>query len=144
MTSANSSAIPTLSVTATRRIDAMCDTVEDALKTGREYRLEDCLATVQDSLHSALLRQLLLMEWEYRHQRDERIDMADYFVRFPEHDSVIREASKEHTLEMESRRGEAVDSQSSTSELSAQAKQDWEAQGYVIQGRLGRGGMGAV
>jgi hypothetical protein len=63
MTSAISHTIPLVSATTARQIDAMCDTVEDSLKAGHAYQLEDCLAAFEEASRPALLRQILLMEW---------------------------------------------------------------------------------
>jgi hypothetical protein len=126
------------SVATVRRIDVICDRVEEALQAGQPWRLEDYLAAVDESEQATLLRQLLLLEWDYRQQQGEPIDLSDYLTRFPQHSTLIRDTSEEHTLELESL------SESSPAKPTFPSTPDWSEQGYLIVGQLGRGGMSTV
>ena len=67
-----------------RQIDAVCATFEAALRSGSPASIESQLKGTAGSLHRALFRELLAMELEWRVQRDESPDVADYNDRFPD------------------------------------------------------------
>jgi WD40 repeat protein/serine/threonine protein kinase len=144
MSSAPSKELSSQAIAAVRRIDAICDRLEEALQTGRPWRLEDFLATVEELEQPALLRQLLLLEWDYRQQRGDRVDVMDYLARFPAHSTLIRETSEEHTLELEAESKSPTAPEPPASLLSSRATQDWSERGYLIVSLLGRGGMSTV
>jgi hypothetical protein len=66
------------------RIDECCDEFEAALSAGAEARIEDFLRRMTtDNERSALLKELVPLEIEYRRRRGERLDLAEYPRRFP-------------------------------------------------------------
>src|SRR5262249_35816454 len=58
--------LPPLSPAEARQIDQTCDRFEAAWKAGQRPHPEEYLVTAGGSARSALLRQLLLLDWDYR------------------------------------------------------------------------------
>ena len=72
-----------LSAAAARQIDQVCDQFEAAWQAGQRPRVEAYLGRVEEPLRPALLRPLLLLEWEYRLGAGEQPQTAEYEARFP-------------------------------------------------------------
>ena len=66
-----------------RRLDRACNHFEDAWKAGRP-RIEDHLGGWEEPEHSALLRELVLLDVDYRRRAGEACHAGDYLGRFPE------------------------------------------------------------
>jgi serine/threonine-protein kinase len=107
MSSAHSSEISTISVAAARQIDAACDRWEKAWLAGRPDRSQDYLSNCEEALRPVLLRQLLLLEWEYRHQLGESVNLAKYINVFPEYSTLIQDLIAEHAVAMATSAGPA-------------------------------------
>src|SRR5262245_34001605 len=138
MSSAASLDISALSVAAARRIDAACDRLEAALRARQPCRWEELLQSVAVDEQPALLRQLLLVQWEYRQEQSGPPDLTEYLARFPEHATLIRQAGEEHTIET------AAVNPCRPPGLGATEHRQWEDRGYQIVCQLGQGGMGTV
>ncbi|MCR9297124.1 MAG: hypothetical protein NXI32_30860, partial [bacterium] len=54
-----------LSTDAARRIDAICDRFEQQLQEGEAVNLSSYLEPLAEDLRPALLRQLLLLQWDH-------------------------------------------------------------------------------
>jgi WD40 repeat protein/serine/threonine protein kinase len=143
-------ALSSLPILAVRQIDEVCDCFEAAVQTGEQPRLEDYLAAVQEPLKPALLRQLLLLEWEYRSRRGDPLHVDNYLARLPAYSDLIHKTSVEHSAETV---GGPVGINSATLASGSDitdtlhgiaATPDWKDRGYVIVGQLGRGAMGTV
>src|SRR5262245_21274409 len=72
-----------LGPTPARLIDQLCDEYEARLHAGQSPRIEDYLLKVSEADHSALLRELVPLEVEYRRRRDEQPTLAEFEQRFP-------------------------------------------------------------
>ena len=72
-----------VSPTEARQIDSTCDSFEAAWKTGDRPNPADFSKPITESARSALLRQLLLLDWEYRRRAGDDPRSADYRGRFP-------------------------------------------------------------
>jgi WD40 repeat protein/predicted Ser/Thr protein kinase len=72
-----------------RRLDQICDRFEAAWKAGRRPRLERYLGKLPSAAQAELLRELLILELEYRDQKGEKPLRQEYAVRFPEHAELI-------------------------------------------------------
>lgn len=72
-----------------RRIDAICDRFEAALKSGSTPRIETFLEVAEKSLRDTLLRELLALELAYRIRRGDSVDVDEYRSRFPGHSQMI-------------------------------------------------------
>jgi tetratricopeptide (TPR) repeat protein len=89
---------PALSLESLRRIDLVCGRFEEAWQSGAPSSLEEGLAGAPAAglEQSALLRELLALELEYRLRRGEELAIEPYLQRFPAHalliDLVFREA----------------------------------------------------
>src|SRR5262245_57653990 len=93
----------TLSPGEARRIDQTCDEFEAAWKSGRRPNPEEFLGGPDEPHRSALLRQLLLVDWDYRlHAGDD--PRADFEVRCPNDAAIIEDASRAMAESAESTR----------------------------------------
>jgi serine/threonine-protein kinase len=74
----------TLPVEIARRVDEVCDRFEKAWKAGARPRIEDYVTQAGDPDDAFyLLRELLLVELDYRHGAGERLRLTEYQARFP-------------------------------------------------------------
>jgi O-acetyl-ADP-ribose deacetylase (regulator of RNase III)/tRNA A-37 threonylcarbamoyl transferase component Bud32 len=80
---------PSLLPSADYRIDAVCQSFEEAWKAGQRPRLEDYLGSAEGPERRALLRELLSLEWEYRTRIGEQPTAEEYRTRFPDAVGVI-------------------------------------------------------
>lgn len=55
---------PQLPAALRQRIDALCDAFETAWRAGHAPRIEDRLDQIEEPARPALLKELLLVEWE--------------------------------------------------------------------------------
>lgn len=77
------------------RLGAICDPFDEAWKTGQRPRMEDYLASVPASERTAVLRELLAMELEWRHRQGEQPEAEEYEKRFPDDLLVIAAAFRQ-------------------------------------------------
>ena len=88
--------VPTaLSSAAARQIDRACDRFEAAWKAGRRPDPAEALDGATEPIRSALLRQILLLDWDYRYRNGERPEASDYRSRFPADAAVIAGLAEE-------------------------------------------------
>src|SRR5262249_46843914 len=83
-----------LSPAEARRIDQACDRFEAAWKAEQRPRLEDYLAACGGPQRSALLGQLLLLDWEYRRRAGDD-PRSEYLTRFPGDSTLIEAVGQE-------------------------------------------------
>jgi len=74
-----------------QRIDTLCDAFEAAGRAGQKPRIEDHLERIEPAGRPALLKELLLVEWELLEERGTSFEAEEYVVRFPEHKPAVRE-----------------------------------------------------
>lgn len=84
-----------LTAAGARNIDQACDRFEKAWKAGKRPRLEEFLGAVGEPERAALLRQLLLLDWEYRRCAGDEPRASDYQTRLPDHATLIEEVGRE-------------------------------------------------
>ena len=81
-----------LSLSAWRDVDEICDRFESACRTGERLRVEQFLQPVEGSARVRLLRELILLEIEYRRIAGESPAQAEYTARFPNDPDAVRQA----------------------------------------------------
>jgi WD40 repeat protein len=117
-----------LPVDERRLIDRICTRFEAKWKQGLSPCLEDELPEVAATLRPQLLRELLLIDLEYRRRGGDMVMPDDYANRFPEHTDLITEVCQSLAVRTG---GPGV------GKLPA-------IPGYQVLRELGRGGMGTV
>src|SRR5262249_55451118 len=126
------------------RIDEVCDRFEDVWKTGQRPRIEEFLADVPEPERPLLLRELLLLELEYRYQGGETLVLEDYAGRFPEYADFVcviitKQQAGEHSQETAS-----FECQASTGPQGKRQKEMDQPERlgrYRVTGKLGEGGF---
>jgi WD40 repeat protein len=127
-----------LSLSADWRIEAVCSRFEKAWKSGEPPRLEDYLGDAEGAERRALLRELLLLELDYRARNGEKPTVEEYCARFAEAAELIE------TLLPSAPTPDEEGTASEGTPRSTAPAADVEIPGYEILGELGRGGMGVV
>jgi tetratricopeptide (TPR) repeat protein len=84
-----------LSPAEVRQIDQTCDRFEEAWKARQRPDLQEYLGAAVGPVRSALLRQLLLLDWDYRRRAGDEPDADDYHRRFPGDRAVVEEVRRE-------------------------------------------------
>ena len=134
------------------RIDAACDRFEAAWRAGER---PDVLAYLADlpadgPAHAALLRELLIVDCEFRRAAGEDPDGLDYRARFPEHADAVSAALASSVVELalvasgSSSRDPTLGPPSPRQVLGPSALAALRSAGYEVGEELGRGGMGVV
>jgi serine/threonine protein kinase/tetratricopeptide (TPR) repeat protein len=142
---------PRLSPAEARQIDQACDRFEAAWKAGQRPRPEEYLAPASEPARSALLRQLLILDWDYRRRAGEHPCPSDYHALFPG-DAALIEAARQAMAE--SRPGARTSDPADPQEANRQAPTGppepfQEGPGtrvgpYKLLQQIGEGGMGTV
>jgi len=86
------------------RIDKLADQFEKDWKAGGRPRIDDYLNRAGDLDHSALLRELIVLEWDLWLEAGQQPKLSDYLEQFPDDESIVREA----VAFVEARRGEGL------------------------------------
>src|SRR5262245_6949715 len=81
--------MPDLPIAAERHIDDVCVRFESALQAETPATIEEYLGDAAEPVRSALLRELLRLEIEYRIKRGEQPTVDEYRVRFPAHATSV-------------------------------------------------------
>ena len=74
------------------RLDEVCNRFEACWTSGQRPRIEDYLGAAEEPDRWELLRELLLLDLEYRIQSGDHPSAAEYQARFPEEAELIEEA----------------------------------------------------
>jgi len=90
--------LPCLSSAEARRIDQICDRFEAAWKAGPRPMLEEYLSAAGEPERSVLLRQLLLLDWDFRRRAGDRPAGGDYLARFPGEQALIDAVGREMSV----------------------------------------------
>src|SRR5262245_14500359 len=146
--------LPPLSPAEARQIDQTCDRFESAWKAGLRPLPEDYLGAAGEPARSALLRQLLLLDWDYRLQAGEQPQAGEYEARFPTDPALIERVRREMTAPPDStwmRSGGAadggggtVDGEEGPPSAPHQPPSTSPAARYDLVREVGQGGIGVV
>src|ERR1700722_13497878 len=129
-----------LDVADKRRVNEICESFEEALQRGLAAQAEEHLGTTAEPLRSLLLRELLLLECEYRLRQPDPVSEQELVQRLPGRESLIRAVLTEARANALSHTSVSPHSASL-----AQATAWLEAtKRFRIQGVLGQGGFGLV
>jgi tRNA A-37 threonylcarbamoyl transferase component Bud32 len=141
-----------LSPSEVRQVERACDRFEAAWQAGHQPRPEEYLDAAEDQARCALLRQLLLLDWDYRRRAGERPDSGDYLPRFPGDESVIEEVRCEIAQSSVTTRGAADGSDAASTDWSfvvgprqvEGGVRDTTPGKYDLVQEVGHGGIGVV
>ncbi|HEY1376907.1 MAG TPA: tetratricopeptide repeat protein [Gemmataceae bacterium] len=139
---------PSLSAAEARQIDRACDQFEAAWKSGRRPDPATFLAGAAGPIRSALLRQLLLLDWDYRRRAGDEPHAGDYLPQFPGDRAVVESVGDEMSAAADSTRervtADARDTPWSGEPAAAGDQPDAGPARYELLGEVGHGGIGVV
>ncbi len=142
----------TLSLDAARRIDQRCAQFEARLRQGEQPAIEGFLDLPSRPERRASLRELLVLELEYRRQRGEQPNLADYQSRFADDADVVADAFASRLASATSTQtfaagSETADHDPAARPLRTAASADVLPRSfgpYLLEREIARGGMGIV
>jgi tetratricopeptide (TPR) repeat protein/tRNA A-37 threonylcarbamoyl transferase component Bud32 len=136
--------LPPLSSSEARRVDQTCDQFEAAWKAGRRPAPIKYVAASDEPVRSALLRQLLLLDWDYRRRAGDDPRASDYLAQFPDDTTLIEDVSREMAdAPVSTRVGRNTPW---AGDVSADMPEDVDAgpARYDLAAEIGHGGIGVV
>lgn len=78
-----------------RQVDKVCQRFEAAWKAGHRPPISPYLSDIEEPIRSALLGELILLDWEYRARRGEQPAAADYYRQFPRDIAAVEAAVRQ-------------------------------------------------
>src|SRR5262249_28802648 len=127
-----------------RQIDLTCDRFEAAWKAGQRPDPAEFLGAAAGPMRAALLRQLLLLDWEYRRRAADDPPADDYHTRFPGDPALIGDVGREMAAPTDStsvRSGNSFPSSHLAERTEATAT---DSNRYELVQEVGAGGIGVV
>jgi len=129
-----------LPLQALERIEGVCLEFEAAWKKGRQPRIEDYVGESQGAVRRELLRELLLLDLDYRSRSDDLPREGEYQARFPQDIQLVSDVFRELST------GAAVTETGPSPAAPVSCGQILPRQfgDYELLEVLGEGGMGVV
>ncbi len=85
-----------LPVSLQLQVDERCVRFESELQSAQNPKIEQFIDGVDEPLRSKVLNELLLIEFEFRGRRGERIELFEFLKRFPADDALVQSAYTQH------------------------------------------------
>jgi serine/threonine protein kinase len=143
MTDENDHGQAGLSVPALEHIDRVCLKFEAAWKEGHKPRIEDYLGAVRGPERNGLLRELLLLDIDYRNGVDESATEAEYRERFAHDLQLVSDVFRQYYSEgFVDQPAMALDNTRDEPSLAARVGETIGP--YKLMEQIGEGGMGIV
>ena len=95
MTNTGESNIASLPLPALERIECVCLQFEAAWKKGHTPQIEEYLGAAEGPERDGLLRELLLLDLDYRNRSDEHPTEDEYQERFPQDNQLVSDVFEE-------------------------------------------------
>src|SRR5262245_52679481 len=143
-----------LSPSEARQVVQACDRFEAAWNAGRRPRPEEYLAASAGPARPALLRQLLILDWDYRRRAGEDPRADEYCTRFPGDTALVEDVGREMAESSVSTGEWPADADAQLTPWAGDAgpalpgdADDGAGPGadrYDLVGEIGRGGIGKV
>ncbi len=133
-----------LSPAEVRQIDGICDRFEAAWKARHRPDPAEFVGAAAEPMRSALLHQLLLLDWEYRRRAADAPCAADYHLRFPDDAAVIAAVSREMAALTDSSIGHTGDTWLSNHFAERGEQPATDSNRYELVEEVGSGGIGVV
>jgi serine/threonine protein kinase len=127
-----------------RRVDQACLDFEDEWLAGQRPAVEDYLADLTAAEQAALLPELLLLEWNYRHEAGDSFYSEEYARRFDPQRAVVAEAWRCWKAAEKGSRSTVSSTTGLTAPYLPEGSGPFAPPGYEQVELLSRGGMGEV